>query len=63
MSTTALKNVLILLQKVQLISQHDKNAFKQGKFFMQLYHQLEEIKIKKKVIGQILTTNSEFVVY
>lgn len=64
MSTTALKNVLILLQKVQLISQHDKNAFKQGKFFMQFYHQLEEIKIKKKkVIGQILTTNSEFVVY
>ena len=31
---------------------------------MQFYHQLEEIKIKKKkVIGQILTTNSEFVVY
>lgn len=45
MSTTALKNVLILPQKVQFISQHYKNAFKQGKFFMQLYHQLEEIEI------------------
>ena len=45
MSTTALKNVLILPQKVQLISQHYKNAFNQGKFFMQLYHQLEEIEI------------------
>lgn len=45
MSTTALKNVLILPQKVQLISQDYKNAFKQGKFFMQLYYQLEEIEI------------------